>query len=82
MAFFTSGKCHAGIFALASASLSTRKRSKPDNYPKLPKVNRADIRWKEYVHNWRGLTGERKRAVGDNFSKMVMVSLLQPISSV
>ena len=21
-------------------------------------VNRADIRWKEYVHNWRGLAGE------------------------
>ena len=61
---------------------STPSVSKLDNYPKSPKVNRAGIRWKEYVHNWRGLTGERKRAVGNNFSKMVMASLLQPISSV
>ena len=46
-----------------------QKKSKSDNYPKSPKVNRADIRWKEYVHNWRGLTGERKRAVTTNCEK-------------
>ena len=46
-----------------------QKKSKPDNYPKSPKVNRADIRWKEYVHNWRDLAGERKRAVTTNCEK-------------
>ena len=46
-----------------------QKKSKSDNYPKSPKVNRADIRWKEYVHNWRGLAGERKRAVTTNCEK-------------
>ena len=46
-----------------------QKKSKSDNYPKSPKVNRADIRWKEYVHNWRGLAGERKRAVTTNCKK-------------
>ena len=45
------------------------KKSKSDNYPKSPKVNRADIRWKEYVHNWRCLAGERKRAVTTNCEK-------------
>lgn len=45
------------------------KKSKSDNYPKSPKVNRADIRWKEHVHNWRGLAGERKRAVTTNCEK-------------
>ena len=29
--------------------------SKSDNYPKSCEVNQAGIRWKEYVHNWRGL---------------------------
>ena len=46
-----------------------QKKSKSDNYPKSPKVNRADIRWKEYVHNWRGLAGERTRAVTTNCEK-------------
>lgn len=46
-----------------------QKKSKSDNYPKSPKVNRADIRWKEYVHNWRDLAGERKRAVTTNCEK-------------
>ena len=46
-----------------------QKKSKSDNYPESPKVNRADIRWKEYVHNWRGLAGERKRAVTTNCEK-------------
>lgn len=36
------------------------KKSKSNNYPKSSKVNRAGIRWKEYVHNWRGLAGEAK----------------------
>ena len=45
------------------------EKSKSDNYPKSLKVNRADIRWKEYVHNWRGLAGERKRAVTTNCEK-------------
>ena len=36
-------------------------KSKSDNYPKSSKVNRADIRWKEYVHNWRGLAGGEKK---------------------
>ena len=48
-----------------------RKKSKSDNYPKSPKVNRADIRWKEYVHNWRGLAGEARKdqAVTTNCEK-------------
>ena len=50
-----------------------QKKSKSDNYPKSPKVNRADIRWKEYVHNWRGLAGERKRAVTTNCEKSAEV---------
>ena len=35
-------------------------KSKSNNYPKSSKVNRAGIRWKEYVHNWRGLAGEAR----------------------
>ena len=45
------------------------QKSKSDNYPKSPKVNRADIRCKEYVHNCRGLAGELKRAVTTNCEK-------------
>ena len=37
------------------------KKSKSNSYPKSSKVNRAGIRWKEYVHNWRGLAGEAKK---------------------
>ena len=37
------------------------KKSKSNNYPKSSKVNRAGIRWKEYVHNWRGLAGEASK---------------------
>lgn len=36
------------------------KKSKSNNYPKSSKVNRAGIRWKECVHNWRGLADEAK----------------------
>ena len=38
-----------------------QQKSKSNNYPKSSKVNRAGIRWKEYVHNWRGLAGEAKK---------------------
>ena len=37
------------------------RKSKSNNYPKSSKVNRAGIRWKEYVHNWRGLAGEASK---------------------
>ena len=36
------------------------KKSKSNSYPKSSKVNRAGIRWKECVHNWRGLADEAK----------------------
>ena len=38
-----------------------QKKSKSDSYPKSSKVNRAGIRWKECVHNWRGLADEAKK---------------------
>ena len=42
--------------------MSLLEKTKSDNYPKSPKVNRADIRWKEYVLNRRGLAdGARKK---------------------
>lgn len=37
------------------------KKSKSYSYPKSSKVNRAGIRWKECVHNWRGLADEAKK---------------------
>ena len=41
--------------------MSLLMKTKSDNYPKSPKVNRADIRWKEYVLNRRGLAGGAKK---------------------
>ena len=41
--------------------ISLPKKTKSDNYPKSSKVNRADIRWKEYVLNRRGLAGGAKK---------------------
>ena len=36
--------------------MSLPKKTKPDSYPELAKVNHAEIRWKEYALNWGGLT--------------------------
>ena len=38
-------------------------KTKPDSYPELAKVNHAEIRWKEYVLNWGGLTDVANRQV-------------------
>ena len=35
-----------------------QKKTKPDSYPELAKVNHAEIRWKEYALNWGGLADE------------------------
>lgn len=43
--------------------MSLLMKTKSDNYPKSPKVNRADIRWKEYVLNRRGLAGGAKKKI-------------------
>ena len=37
------------------------QKSKSYSYPKSSKVNRAGIRWKGCVHNWRGLADEAKK---------------------
>ena len=41
--------------------ISLHKKTKSNNYPKSSMVNRADIRWKEYVLNRRGLAGGAKK---------------------
>ena len=46
--------------------ISLPKKTKSDNYPKSSKVNRADIRWKEYVLNRRGLAGVAKKSSCSN----------------
>ena len=38
-------------------------KTKPDSYPELAKVNHAEIRWKEYVLNWGGLTDVAPRQI-------------------
>ena len=43
--------------------VSLLKKTKPDSYPELAKVNHAEIRWKEYVLNWGGLTDVANRQV-------------------
>ena len=44
---------------MAGASeVSLQKKTKPDSYPELAKVNHAEIRWKEYALNWGGLADE------------------------
>ena len=40
-----------------------QKKTKPDSYPELAKVNHAEIRWKEYALNWGGLTDVATRQV-------------------
>ena len=56
--------------------ISLHKKTKSNNYPKSSMVNRADIRWKEYVLNRRGLAGEAKKnrlAVTTNCEKSAEV---------
>ena len=36
--------------------VSLQRKTKPNSYPELAKVNHAEIRWKEYALNWGGLT--------------------------
>ena len=36
--------------------MSLHKKTKSDNYPEHAGVNQADIRWKDYILNWGGLT--------------------------
>ena len=43
--------------------VSLHKKTKPNSYPELAKVNHAEIRWKEYVLNWGGLTDAATRQV-------------------
>ena len=43
--------------------MSLLKKTKPDSYPELAKVNHAEIRWKEYALNWGGLTDVATRQV-------------------
>ena len=43
--------------------MSLPKKTKPDSYPELAKVNHAEIRWKEHALNWGGLTDEADRQV-------------------
>jgi len=54
----TSGLTYRNPIQGLRVRIRLQKKPKSDNYPKSSKVNRADIRWKECVHNRRGLAGE------------------------
>jgi hypothetical protein len=39
-----------------TCGMSLQRKTKSDNYPEHAGVNQADIRWKDYILNWGGLT--------------------------
>ena len=55
--------------------VSLLKKTKPDSYPELAKVNHAEIRWKEYVLNWGGLTDAAADKSHDTRSRGVTLAV-------